>query len=184
MATPARPLPEGLVLRPPEPADAGAWSRFVVGEQARTYGERLPAGFVERELAAVDPDALAAGFARPGVASRRVAVLDGEIVGVASIEPAPGAGERARGFVPAPAPRRLDRLYVAPAVQGTGTAAALLDAVDHGGPLYLWLVDGNERAARFYERRGFRHLPERVAVGPGWGGLRTHRMLRAGSVAG
>lgn len=52
-------------------------------------------------------------------------------------------------------------LYVDPSVQGAGLGAALLDAgtaelVAQGSPeLVLWVVDGNEAARRFYERRGW-----------------------------
>ncbi|MFF2806474.1 GNAT family N-acetyltransferase [Streptomyces sp. NPDC058000] len=55
----------------------------------------------------------------------------------------------------------LMALYVAPALLGTGIGRALLTAGtararDHGyGALYLWVVHGNARAQRFYERAGF-----------------------------
>jgi diamine N-acetyltransferase len=60
----------------------------------------------------------------------------------------------------------------------TGLGAALFDAVVDDRAHYLWLIDGNERAAGFYERRGFRHLDERVSTGPTWGGIPMHRMVR------
>ncbi|QUW18837.1 GNAT family N-acetyltransferase [Agrococcus sp. Marseille-Q4369] len=80
--------------------------------------------------------------------------------------------------LPSPADRELDRLYVAAEMHGTGLGAALFDAVVDERPHYLWLIDGNARAARFYERRGFEHLDEQVSTGPTWGGIPMHRMLR------
>ncbi|MGG2459658.1 GNAT family N-acetyltransferase [Streptomyces sp. RGM 3693] len=55
----------------------------------------------------------------------------------------------------------LMALYVAPARLGTGIGRALLDAgtararARGYGALYLWVVQGNARAQRFYERAGF-----------------------------
>lgn len=46
-------------------------------------------------------------------------------------------------------------LNVARAARGSGAARILLDDVLHDAPAYLWVVDGNERALRFYEREGF-----------------------------
>ena len=112
---------------------------------------------------------------------RRIAWHDGRIVGVASASAAPGAWEVELGLVPPPAERELDRLYVHADMHGTGLGAVLFDAVVDERPHYLWLIDGNDRAARFYERRGFRHLDEQVSTGPTWGGIPMHRMVRAGA---
>lgn len=52
-------------------------------------------------------------------------------------------------------------LYVDPSVQGGGLGAALLDAAvdllvaQGSAELVLWVVEGNTRARRFYERRGW-----------------------------
>jgi len=56
----------------------------------------------------------------------------------------------------------LDGLYVAPTHWGTGVAADLhdraLELVRAGGSheCRLWVLEGNERARRFYERLGWR----------------------------
>lgn len=47
-------------------------------------------------------------------------------------------------------------LYVRAAVYGTGLGHALLSAALGEAPAYLWVLDGNTRAIRFYEREGFR----------------------------
>jgi RimJ/RimL family protein N-acetyltransferase len=39
---------------------------------------------------------------------------------------------------------------------GTGVGHALCEAAIGSDPAYLWVLDGNERAIRFYERQDFR----------------------------
>jgi diamine N-acetyltransferase len=175
---PARALPDGVELREPTPIDALGWARFLVGEQQRTYRGLLPDDFAERGLEQANVAGLARAFAAPRGAVRRIAWHGDRIVGIAATGAAPARWERELGLVPAPADRELDRLYVAAEMHGTGLGAALFDAVVDDRAHYLWLIDGNARAARFYERRGFRHLDERVATGPTWGGIPMHRMLR------
>ena len=46
-------------------------------------------------------------------------------------------------------------LYVRASVYGTGIGHALCAAALGSDPAYLWVLDGNERALRFYERQGF-----------------------------
>ena len=123
------------------------------------YEGRLPADFRERGLLQANVAGLEHVFATPRHAVRR-------IVGVAATSTAPARWEVELGLVPPPADRELDRLYMAAEMHGTGLGAALLDAVVDERPLYLWLIDGNDRAARFYERRGFRHLEEEISTGP------------------
>lgn len=55
----------------------------------------------------------------------------------------------------APTPLELWALYVAPEHWGTGVASALIDVVLGPEPAYLWVLDGNERAAAFYRKVGF-----------------------------
>ena len=178
-----RTLPAGVELREPGPADAAAWATFLVEAQQATYAGRLPADFAERGLAQANVAGLARAFGDPSRrdAVRRIAWHDGRIVGVASASAAPGAWEVELGLVPPPAERELDRLYVHADMHGTGLGAVMFDAVVDERPHYLWLIDGNDRAARFYERRGFRHLDEQVSTGPTWGGIPMHRMVRAGA---
>ena len=51
----------------------------------------------------------------------------------------------------------LEHLYIAPAFQGRGLGSALLDLAMSRNPggLQLFAFQRNERARRFYERRGF-----------------------------
>lgn len=175
-----RALPDGVDLREPTPQDAPAWATFLVEEQQRTYEGRLPQDFGIRGMMQANVVGLARAFGDPShrAAVRRVAWLGDRIVGIAATSAAPAAWERELGLVPPPAARELDRLYVHADMHGTGLGGALFDAVIDERPHYLWLIDGNDRAARFYERRGFRHLDEQVETGPTWGNIPMHRMLR------
>jgi GNAT superfamily N-acetyltransferase len=71
------------------------------------------------------------------------------------------ADGRAAGFV-AVEPPWLEALYVRPEAWGSGVAAALHDAalaeLAAAGVrrATLWVLEANERARRFYERRGWR----------------------------
>ena len=58
--------------------------------------------------------------------------------------------------------REIQKLFVEPVLQGTGIGATLLrHAVEECGANYLWALEKNTRAIRFYERHGFRVTPER-----------------------
>lgn len=166
-------------LRVPTPRDAEAWARFVAVERARAYAHVMPAAFGERILAEVPTAAaaLATRLAAPG-ADYALAETSAGLVGVAQAGPAPADWEVELGHVPAPAATALHLLYVHPDHHGTGLADQLLAAVLDDGPTYLWLIDGNGRAQRFYERHGFRALPEQVPAGESWEGAPMRRMVR------
>ncbi|MCT2085626.1 GNAT family N-acetyltransferase [Microbacterium enclense] len=82
-----------------------------------------------------------------------VADREGEIVGWASFGPGrdKGASEQAE----------LWGLYARPDVFSTGVGHALISAAetalreDGFTSAYLWILDGNDRAATFYERHGW-----------------------------
>lgn len=55
------------------------------------------------------------------------------------------------------------KLYVEPAVQGQGIGSELLEfAEEMHGAGYLWALEKNERAIRFYKRHGYSPTGERV----------------------
>nr|WP_241429103.1 GNAT family N-acetyltransferase [Agrococcus sp. ARC_14] len=142
----------------------------------------MPRDFALAGLAQANVVGLARAFGEPREAVRRIAWQGDRVVGIASTSTAPGRWEVELGLVPPPAERELDRLYVHADMHGTGLGAVLFDAVVDERPLYLWLIDGNSRAARFYERRGFRHQDEQVETGPTWGNIPMHRMVRASTL--
>jgi GNAT superfamily N-acetyltransferase len=91
----------------------------------------------------------------PGRTAVLVAEIDGRLVGVAGAGPA-----RDRDLDPA-ATGELYALYVHPEVWGDGHGFALHEAAvrhlaaEGFGSAVLWVLDGNRRARRFYERRGW-----------------------------
>ncbi|MET8555394.1 GNAT family N-acetyltransferase [Streptomyces sp. NPDC004959] len=67
----------------------------------------------------------------------------------------------------------LFALYAAPEHVGTGVGRRLLDEVHArlAGPVALWVLEGNHRARRFYERSGYRAEGTRRPDDYGaWGG--------------
>ncbi len=64
-------------------------------------------------------------------------------------------------------PGWLRNLFVVPAEWGHGVAPAIHDEAierlrEHGPMARLWVLEANERARAFYERRGWRHDGERA----------------------
>ena len=90
----------------------------------------------------------------------------------------PTRWEAERGLPPASTSLQLEKLYSRPAALGTGVGQALLDAAIGDAPAYLWLVDGNARAAAFYRRNGFRPDGVETTGGPSWFGRRMVRLHR------
>ena len=169
-----------VTVRPAEVADAAAWARFLAEAQGRTYAELAPEDFAAQRLAEIDTSAeeLAVAFAADNDAVRLIAEHEGSIVGIAAAGPAPQRWEVAYGYADAPADRQLERLYLHHDWHGTGLADRLLAGVLDERAVYLWIIDGNLRAQRFYARRGFADLPEEIPAGQAWGSIPMHRMLR------
>jgi putative acetyltransferase len=60
----------------------------------------------------------------------------------------------------------VNQLYVAPGLQARGLGTELLDAAKRShSSLQLWAFETNERAIRFYERRGFRVIDRTDGAG-------------------
>ncbi|MCW5952109.1 MAG: GNAT family N-acetyltransferase [Propionibacteriaceae bacterium] len=169
-----------LLIQAPGPDDAPEWFDFVIEQQVRTYRGIIRPDFaeVQREFRDSWVPGLAHAFANPGTARRLVARQAGRLIGVASIVDAPSDWETEEGYVPAPASRCLDRLYLHPAFQGRGLGSKLLSGIDDGGDLYLWLIDGNTSGQEFYRRRGFIDEPGQFTTGESWGDVAMHRMIR------
>lgn len=168
------------ILREPTPADAAAWADFLTQQQAMAYEGIVPSNFVELQDESRDEwiADLTELFSHAGTARRVIAEVDGQIVAVAAIIDGPNAWEIDLGYVPSPAGRELSRLYVAPAYQGSGLADRMLETIDDGRAMYLWLIEGNARGHQFYLRRGFVDLPEQFRAGESWGNAGMHRMVR------
>jgi ribosomal protein S18 acetylase RimI-like enzyme len=77
----------------------------------------------------------------------------------------------------APYPLELQALNVGREFHGTGLAQALVRELLGDRRAYLWVVEDNPRARRFYEKVGFR-ADGGTKVDPGLGDLREIRMSR------
>lgn len=77
----------------------------------------------------------------------------------------------------APAALELTLLYLLEQAKGTGVASALLKTAIGDAPCYLWVLDGNDRAAAFYTKEGF--VPDGASREmPDMQGARELRMVR------
>ncbi|GAA4676645.1 GNAT family N-acetyltransferase [Frondihabitans cladoniiphilus] len=143
-------------------------------------------------LAGLDVDRRTAGWTRwithslageetdgPGVPPQKLVVadVDGRVVGWAGFGPGRDEGTAGRG--------ELGGLYVHPAFWSQKIGHALVDRVEAEltaagfASAYLWVLDGNERAIRFYERHGWAaDGGEKVGAGGGATGLHELRHTR------
>ncbi|GAA2310186.1 GNAT family N-acetyltransferase [Streptomyces caniferus] len=146
-------------------ADIDAVSAVRVRGWQAAYRGLMPQAYLDAMTVAADAERRRSWFGRrsPEVADL-VAERDGEVVGWACVGPARDP-DIAPGPLELPAPRptagELLALYVSPVLIGTGVGRALLAAGTARArasgylALYLWVVRGNTRALRFYERAGF-----------------------------
>jgi len=97
-----------------------------------------------------------------------VAVADSEIVGFSYLGPSEDDGVT-----------ELYAIHVLPGHVGTGVGRALMaDALPHLGPrAVLWVLEGNERARRFYEKAGW--SADGVTRDAPMGGELTHQVRYA-----
>ncbi len=134
-------------------ADAAGIAAVHVASWQWAYRDRLPQAYLdsldaqrrvpwwERSLA-VDPPATVF-----------VAIAEEEVVGFCSVGPAKGDEDPAAG--------ELHAIYLLEHFKGTGIGSALmdvgLDALRDAGyrEAVLWVLDSNDRAISFYERKGW-----------------------------
>ena len=147
---------ERMLLRPAEPGDEAEVAGVHVRSWQVAYRGLLPDDYLD----GLRPEDRAArysfGDSGPGRPATVVAIDDGAICGFATVGPSPdddrpGAGE-------------LHGIYVDPTTWGRGVGRALMaDARERLGVQgfetgLLWVLVGNERAARFYRIDGW--LPD------------------------
>jgi GNAT superfamily N-acetyltransferase len=147
------------VVRPAVPGDAAAMADLHVRAWRTAYRGTVPDAILDglSITARVDFWSSAITRASDPDALPRIWVLeeDGAVVGLATTRPCPDPD------VP-PGTGELHSIYLAPEVWSRGLgvplmAAALDDLRSRGyGPLVLWVIEGNERGRRFYEREGWR----------------------------
>lgn len=144
-------------IRDAAPADAHGLAAVQAASWRAAYRGLMPdevlAGLSVPELEQVWFDRLTA---RPPRTSAVVAIYARQVVGFAAVGPPLVPADRAD-----PAVGDLYALYLDPEHwgQGIGTAlhaAALARLVAHGFTRAgLWILDGNQRALRFYDRHGW-----------------------------
>lgn len=141
-------LPSGVTIRPAAPADAEALTGLHLDCWDDAYAGLLdPAILVARRSGVAErAERWRRVLAGPG--TTLAAEHEGGLVGFVC----PGA---ARDPEPGPA-EEVYALYVRARWWGTGIGHALLVAALGDRPAYLWVLEGNDRAIRFYERQGFR----------------------------
>ncbi|MFG2889031.1 GNAT family N-acetyltransferase [Streptomyces sp. NPDC048248] len=145
-------------------ADIDAVSALRVRGWQAAYRGLMPQAYLDAMSVAADAERRRSWFGRrPPKMSDLVAERDGEVVGWACVGPArdPDIAPPEGALTGGEPPGELLTLYVMPALIGTGVGRALLAAAMGRaraagfGTLYLWVVRGNARARRFYERAGF-----------------------------
>jgi GNAT superfamily N-acetyltransferase len=159
-----------LDVRPALPADADAIGHMHVRSSRAAYTGLLPdAAFDDEAQRRMWRDGLASE--RPPGSATFVAVLDDAVVGVANVRAARGE---------ASGTGELTHIYLDPDCWGHGVGRALLaraeESLRESGfrEAVLWVVDGNERAERFYRAAGWALDGGRVLDEPG--GARVPRV--------
>lgn len=141
------------VVRLARPADAAAIVDVRIAAWRAAYAGLMPADY----LAAMDDD-------RPAVVARLADRLDGSLshtslVGLDAAGVVVGACAFGPGRDEEPEAGELYAINVRPQAWGSGVGRALLREAEQalaGFPTaYLWVVEGNARARRFYERSGW-----------------------------
>ncbi len=150
---------------PAGPGDAGAIGRVHVQAWRETYSELAPAACLE----AMSPVAHARRWH-----GQLLRAMAGEVVMVAE-GPEGLVGYCAGGLIPGTQEAQVHTLYLLARAQGLGLGRHLLGSAarvmgaDGARSLRLWVLEGNTRAARFYEHLGGVRGPTRpVRV---WGGV-------------
>ena len=134
------------LIRTASPADAEAVARVHVVSWREAYREHLPADL----LAALSVERRAA-FWREHIGNVLVAERDGAVVAFASVGPSDADASVGQ----------LYAIYADPEHWRTGAGRALMDSsLDRLRELgfreaILWVLDGNERAERFYRLAGW-----------------------------
>ncbi|MGH1506115.1 MAG: GNAT family N-acetyltransferase [Acidimicrobiales bacterium] len=142
-----------MVVRTAVVSDAAAMGSIHVVAWRAAYRGMMPDDFLDELDASQRADFWGGAIASPGQARNLVAVLDGDVVAMATIGPH-------RDGEPDEPTGELWSLNAHPDAWGSGAATALHHAAvaqlgaDHDHAI-LWVVDANARARRFYEREGW-----------------------------
>lgn len=142
-----------LSLRPATPADADLIASIHSASWQATYRGLLPDAFLDGEVTRERAAYWQARLNAPGAERRKVVIaeISGEPIGFACVERQP---DSAWGVL-------LDNLHALPGHQGIGVGKLLMGAAADWAraqgetQLYLYVLEGNTPAIRFYERQGW-----------------------------
>jgi GNAT superfamily N-acetyltransferase len=145
-----------VTVRAAQPADAAGIARVHVAAWQKGYAGLLPASFLGGLSVAERTTRWQGILSVPADQRARtlVAERDGAVAGFASVGPSRDDDAR-------PATGELWAIYVDPVQWASGVGHVLhlaaVDTMRSGGATSatLWVLQGNERATRFYERHGW-----------------------------
>jgi GNAT superfamily N-acetyltransferase len=136
-------------IAPARVGDAEALTDLHLDVWEEAYADLMPASvFTERRARRAERVASWSGIIASGSSDNLLAWSDDRLLGFSST----GTGRDPDDDLP---PLELMALYVRASSYGIGLGHALLDAALRSSPAYLWVLDRNHRAIRFYERHGF-----------------------------
>ena len=163
-------------FRQPSPADAERLGRMHYASCRDAYSSFLPSEFWGEATEQRWISSWVKDLQSPQSGSATwIALRDGEILGFVTVGPArqnPTAGTPVRD-------RELWSIYVRAAEYGSGLADRLMETVlPQHAPAELWVFEANDRARRFYSRRGFEPDGARHVFGPEFGHQAEIRMVR------
>ncbi|KNC19369.1 hypothetical protein AC792_06755 [Arthrobacter sp. RIT-PI-e] len=165
------------LIRPATEHDAEAYARTHVAALHQTYEHIMPREYHEHydaELPALierrRETFAEAERARGGARSWLAFDDDGEPVAIATS--GPGRDDDRPDF-------ELHHIYTLRSTHGSGLGQALLDTAIGGRGAYLWILNHNPRAERFYVRNGFTPDGTSMLCGPTWHHRPMFRMHRA-----
>ncbi len=141
-------LPDGVSIRQADPADADRLAHLHVDVWDDAYTGLVPQGILDDRRAKV---AERAERWRDILGGERPTWLAEDAEGLAGFS---GSGPGRDNDVDLDL--ELYALYVRARYYGTGLGYALFEQAVGDQACYLWVLAGNDRAIRFYERQGFR----------------------------
>lgn len=138
-------------ILPPSVDDAEALADLHLDVWEEAYADLMPASiFTDRRARRAERVASWRGIIEAGSSDNLLAWSpEGELLGFSST--GPGRDSPAEDLPTL----ELMGLYVRASTYGSGVGHALCEAAIGTSPAYLWVLDGNDRAIRFYERQGF-----------------------------
>lgn len=161
-------------IRRAVPDDAVAYARTHVQTLGETYAHIMPAQFHRDyearldELTARHAARLEAESRDSSAGSSWIAFDEaGTVVGFASAGPKRDVAWQ-EGVPDSPIKLELHHLYTLVATHGCGLGQRLLDAAIGDEPAFLWILNDNPRAERFYRRNGFTPDGYSLPCGPSW----------------